>query len=66
MGAVEMYDDNRYFTVTGNHLPDTPEAVRAREELRAARVVPHAKWILLAENRPMQGWPKMKQRALSN
>ena len=27
-GDLEMYDDGRYFTVTGNHIPGTPAEVR--------------------------------------
>lgn len=27
-GGLEMYDDGRYFTVTGNHIPGTPREVR--------------------------------------
>jgi putative DNA primase/helicase len=31
-GEVEMYDQGRFFTVTGNHLANTPTAVRARQD----------------------------------
>jgi putative DNA primase/helicase len=30
-GSVEMYDDGRYFTVTGAHLPGTPTTIEARQ-----------------------------------
>lgn len=31
-GHVECYDRNRYFTVTGDHLPGTPDDVESRPE----------------------------------
>lgn len=30
-GRVEMYDKNRYFTITGNHLSDTPPNIESRD-----------------------------------
>ena len=41
-GQVEMYDAGRFFTVTGNHLPNTPTTIERRDE-QAARV--HAEYI---------------------
>lgn len=35
-GSIEMYDQDRYFTVTGNHLDGTPETIEERQaELEA-------------------------------
>lgn len=31
-GSVEMYDDKRFFTVTGDHLDQTPLAIHARQD----------------------------------
>lgn len=31
MGQVEMYDHARYFTITGNALPDTPTEIQSRQ-----------------------------------
>lgn len=31
-GYIEMYEDSRYFTVTGNHLEGTPRTIEARQE----------------------------------
>jgi putative DNA primase/helicase len=31
MGAIEFYDQGRFFTFTGNHLPDTPREIEARQ-----------------------------------
>jgi hypothetical protein len=31
-GDVEIYDSDRYFTVTGNHIKDTPETIEQRQE----------------------------------
>jgi len=31
-GDVEMYDSGRYFTVTGNHLEDTPNELKERND----------------------------------
>ena len=31
-GNIEMYDGNRYLTVTGNHLPGTPLTIECRHE----------------------------------
>ena len=41
-GKVEMYDDGRYFTVTGARLPDRPETINERTEQLAAI---HAQYI---------------------
>lgn len=30
--GVEMYDNSRYFTVTGDHIPDSPKAVEERSD----------------------------------
>ncbi|MBM3266311.1 MAG: hypothetical protein FJZ01_01570 [Candidatus Sericytochromatia bacterium] len=36
IGAIEIYDRSRYFTVTGRHLPGTPTTIEARQtELEA-------------------------------
>ncbi|HEX2343273.1 MAG TPA: hypothetical protein VHI98_22575, partial [Vicinamibacterales bacterium] len=35
-GLIEMYPGDRYFTVTGHHLPGTPKTVEAREAQLAA------------------------------
>lgn len=35
-GAVEVYNHGRYFTVTGWHLPDTPDALRPRQDVLMA------------------------------
>jgi len=35
-GSVEMYEDGRFFTVTGDHLDDTPLAVPDRSQAIAA------------------------------
>jgi len=32
-GTVEMYDRNRYFTVTGKHLDGTPAGIRERQSI---------------------------------
>ncbi|MDR3634388.1 MAG: DUF3987 domain-containing protein [Isosphaeraceae bacterium] len=32
IGAIELYDRNRYFTVTGDHLDGTPETIEDRQE----------------------------------
>ncbi|WP_145279555.1 hypothetical protein [Tautonia plasticadhaerens] len=37
-GNIEVYCRDRYFTVTGHHLPDTPTTIEARQE---ALVVGH-------------------------
>jgi putative DNA primase/helicase len=29
--AVEVYDDGRYFTITGKHVPNTPEQIEPRQ-----------------------------------
>lgn len=34
-GAVEMYDRDRYFTITGNHLPFTPATLEERTQALA-------------------------------
>jgi hypothetical protein len=31
-GAIEIYDRARYFTVTGEHLPDTPNTIEERSQ----------------------------------
>jgi primase-polymerase (primpol)-like protein len=31
-GDVECYEENRFFTVTGAHVPDTPETIQDRTE----------------------------------
>lgn len=31
-GNIEMYDRGRYFTITGNHLPGTPETIEPRQQ----------------------------------
>lgn len=31
-GEVECYEANRFFTVTGDHLPDTPKTIQERSE----------------------------------
>lgn len=30
-GAIEIYDQGRFFVVTGNHLPDTPKCIQERQ-----------------------------------
>ena len=35
-GAIEMYDQGRYFVVTGDHLPDTPTTIEERRPELAA------------------------------
>ncbi len=30
--AIEMYSEGRFFTITGNHLPGTPETIEERQE----------------------------------
>lgn len=32
VGDIEMYDQRRYFTVTGNHMADTPSTIKKRIE----------------------------------
>jgi len=46
-GHIEIYDENRYFTVTGNHLAGTPTTIEARQaqlnQLHAAIFPPEQK-----------------------
>jgi len=35
-GQIEFYDANRYFTITGNHLPGTPITIEERQGVLAA------------------------------
>lgn len=35
-GDVELYDDARFFTVTGDHLSETPQTIEARQDALAA------------------------------
>src|SRR5205814_7942011 len=30
--AIEMYSEGRFFTITGNHLPNTPTTIEDRQE----------------------------------
>ena len=46
-GGVEMYDDARFFTVTGNHVNGTPSTVEQRAD--ALRAV-HADFVVVAPN----------------
>jgi putative DNA primase/helicase len=31
-GNIEIYSNKRYFTITGNHLPDTPTSIEKRQQ----------------------------------
>ena len=37
-GDLEVYDRSRFFTVTGDHVPDTPATIRDRSEVLASLV----------------------------
>jgi putative DNA primase/helicase len=41
-GDVELYDDARFFTVTGDHLSETPQTIEARQD---ALTAVHAEYV---------------------
>lgn len=51
-GAIEVYESERFFTVTGNHLPHTPTDVQERPTALAQF---HAEYIAVEKQREISG-----------
>jgi hypothetical protein len=58
--GVEMYDHARYFTVTGDHAPDTPTTIERRQEELTALYTEVVERRLAAKQRPAPTTTKTK------
>jgi len=59
LGKIELYDQRRYFTVTGWHLEDTPATIEERqgELLDLYRELFGSEEQQIPTSRPSQPWP---------